>query len=232
MRRIAPIILFGYLAAACAAQSADGFAGRAVAVLDGDSMRVLRDGREVEVRLHGVDAPEGGQAFGNDSRAFLTSLVKGKTVTVEVRDVDQYGRLVGRVLFDGTDAGLEVIRSGHGWHFTRYSADNRYAEAEREARRIRRGLWALDSPVAPWVFREQYGPRERQDASPGTSRPDSAAAGKPRTASGPFHGNVESRVYHAPGCEHYSCKACTEVFATVEAAAAKGYRPHRECVGR
>lgn len=214
-------------AVSCAAQPASTFTARVVAVLDGDSMRILRDGREVEVRLHGVDAPEGGQAFGEASREFLSTLVRGRLVSVDVRDVDQYGRLVARVSVGGVDVGLDVIRTGHGWHYTRYSGDAAYAQAERQSRQSQRGLWADAAPIAPWDFRDEHGRR------PGGSAARGGPAGEPqRAVTGPFHGNVKSRVFHAPGCEHYRCEACTAGFATAEAAIAAGYRPHQECVKR
>ena len=90
------------------------FTGRVVSVLDGDSLMVLRDGRQVEVRLFGVDAPEGGQAFGSVARRFLSNLVFSKTVVVDVRDIDRYKRSVARVTVDGTDVSLDIIRAGFG----------------------------------------------------------------------------------------------------------------------
>ena len=129
------------------------FSGRVVGVLDGDSLLVLRDGRQVTVRLHGVDAPEGGQAYGNVARRALSNLAFGKSVDVQVRDVDRYDRLVSRVTVDGTDVGLEMVRGGFAWHYARYLKDRGYAAAQQEARAERRGLWQDRDPVAPWDWR-------------------------------------------------------------------------------
>jgi endonuclease YncB( thermonuclease family) len=199
------------------------FTGRVVSVLDGDSLLVLRDGRQVEVRLYGVDAPEGGQAFGSVAKRFLSNLVFGKTVVVEVRDIDRYKRSVSRLTVDGADVSLDIIRAGFGWHYTQYSSDARYAAAEQEARAARRGLWQDNAPIAPWNYRQRR-------ASPILTPPP-----KPSTAasaSGPFHGNVSSHVFHGSSCEYYNCKNCTAVFKTYEAAVAAGYRPHNDCVRR
>jgi micrococcal nuclease len=223
------------LAAACAVPSSDSFTGRVVAVLDGDSLKVLRDGAEVEVRLLGVDAPEGGQAFGSVSKRALSNLVFGRTVHVAVRELDRYGRSVARVTVEGTDVGLELVRGGFAWHYTRYLDDAAYAAAQREAQSARRGLWQDPAPVAPWEYR----PR----STPGSSKPppvprasnlvgSAQGAGAARSAAGPFHGNVTSRVFHGPGCGHYNCRNCTAVFATYDAAVAAGYRPHSACAGR
>jgi endonuclease YncB( thermonuclease family) len=45
-----------------------------------------------------------------------------------------------------------------------------------------------------------------------------------------YHGNASSKVYHGPGCQHYSCKNCTVVLRSQEEAASRGFRPHGQCV--
>ena len=50
----------------------------------------------VEVRLDGIDAPEKNQSFGTKSRDALAGLVSGKTVTVQSKATDRYGRTPGR----------------------------------------------------------------------------------------------------------------------------------------
>ena len=50
-------------------------------------------------------------------------------------------------------------------------------------------------------------------------------------AAGPYHGNLQSRIYHNSSCRYYFCKRCTAVFATAQAARAAGYRPCRVCGG-
>jgi micrococcal nuclease len=150
---IATFVLQASLAAACAGAGHETFSGRVVAVIDGDSIKVLRNGAAVEVRLHGIDAPEGGQAFGSVAKRALSNLIFGKTVLVEVRDIDQYKRPVVRVTADGRDVGLEMVREGFAWHYARYLDDARYAAAQKEAQAARRGLWQAPAPIAPWAFR-------------------------------------------------------------------------------
>jgi micrococcal nuclease len=138
--------------AACA-RTGPTFSGEVVGVADGDTISVLRDNQSVKVRLDGIDCPELGQAFGAAAKQFTSSLVFGRTVSVAVRDTDQYGRLVGRVYVGRQDVSLEVVRAGYAWHYRRYSSDSALARAEREARAARRGLWADSRSVAPWEYR-------------------------------------------------------------------------------
>ena len=65
------------------------FIGRVVGITDGDTVRVMRDGVAVKIRLHGIDAPESRQAFGSRSKQFLSAAIAGKTVTVVEHDARQ-----------------------------------------------------------------------------------------------------------------------------------------------
>lgn len=44
-----------------------------------------------------------------------------------------------------------------------------------------------------------------------------------------YHGNVQSHIFHGPGCRYYDCKACSAVFESREAAIKAGYRPCKVC---
>jgi micrococcal nuclease len=121
---------------------------------------------------------------------------------------------------------LEMIRAGCAWHYRQYSDDAGYAAAEQDARRARRGLWQDATPVAPWAYRR---PRPSRDSPPASRRLLTAPVVSP---SGPFHGNVKSLIFHAPGCASFDCKNCVAVFANRAAAVAAGYRPHVDCAGR
>jgi micrococcal nuclease len=126
-----------------------------VGVADGDTISVMRAGYAVRVRLHGIDAPEKGQAFSNRAKQFMSDLVFGKEVTVHDRGLDRYGRTIGEVfLLDGRNVNHEIVRAGFAWWFRRYARDDRKLEKlEENAREARRGLWADRYPMPPWEWR-------------------------------------------------------------------------------
>lgn len=93
----------------------------------------------------------GGQA--PETIQFTDTLVFRKTVTVNPRSVDRYGRLVARVLVDGRDVSLALVQAGFAWHYTRYSRDGALADAEKIARGQRLGLWRDSTARVPWAFR-------------------------------------------------------------------------------
>jgi len=152
-------------AAATDARSAPAIAwidGVVEHVYDGDSFRLhTSDGRDLGVRIAGIDAPERTQPFANISRKALREAIDDRDVRVEAIKVDPYGRVVGRVFVAGRDVGLEQLDRGLAWHFVRYDADlspterERYARAQRQAQTRRAGLWRQNDPQAPWLFREQ-----------------------------------------------------------------------------
>lgn len=130
------------------------FEAKVIGVADGDSLTVLDGTTQVRVRLHGIDCPERGQAFGAAAKRFTSALAFGKRVTVKGRGKDRYGRLLAEVVLpDGRSLNRELVSAGMAWHYARYSDDESLAKAEREARKARVGIWSEADPVAPWSYR-------------------------------------------------------------------------------
>ena len=136
--------------------------GKVIGVADGDTLTLLDDQKnQHKIRLQGIDAPEKAQAFGNKSKQSLHEMVHGKEVFVDVQKKDKYGRSVGKILVNQTDACLEQIKRGMAWHYKQYaneqSPEDRdvYAQAESTARAQSLGLWKDKSPTPPWAFRKQ-----------------------------------------------------------------------------
>ena len=147
------------LALACAAH-AETVTGRVVGVADGDTITVLdADKAQHKIRLAGIDAPEKKQAFGNRSKESLSDLVFDKTVNVETKKRDRYGRQIGKVLVNGQDVNLVQIERGMAWFYRQYQREQSpndrklYEAAEDSAKAAKRGLWRDIDPVPPWNFR-------------------------------------------------------------------------------
>lgn len=147
--------------------AATPWVGTVVGVADGDTLTLLAADRvSHRIRLDGIDAPERSQPFGQRARQSLAALAHGRTALADCGKQDRYGRAVCRVTVDGIDVGLEQVRRGLAWHYTRYAHEQPaqvrgdYAQAERQARDERIGLWTIPQPVAPWDYR-----RERSSAA-------------------------------------------------------------------
>lgn len=99
------------------------------------------------------------QAFGQQSKEYLSSLVFGRRVLVETGKKDRYERTVGKVVIDGRDANLAMVVAGMAWHYTKYQGEQPpsdrllYADAEQLAAKERRVLWSDESKTPPWAYR-------------------------------------------------------------------------------
>ena len=136
------------------------YEGRVVKVIDGDTIETLDSAKHTErVRISGIDAPERKQAFGTQAKQRLTDLVGGQAVTVYWDKRDRYGRVVGKVVVEGRDVGLAMVREGYAWWYRKYADEQSavdqvlYGAAELAARGAKRGLWRDQDPLPPWEYR-------------------------------------------------------------------------------
>jgi micrococcal nuclease len=186
-------------------------------VFDGDTLVVVLGGREVTIRLIGVDTPETAkpdtpvQFYGPEASDFTRRALLGKQVRLEYEApgrpggaTDKYGRTLAYVLTaDGTNFNLELVRLGYGRAYTKYPFryQRAFEKAERAARKAGLGMWDKNKRAA-WSD-----PVRR----------------------GTVIGNIRSRIYHLPG--QYGYDRVREknriYFPTEEEAQKAGFRKAR-----
>ena len=113
-------------------------------VIDGDTFE-LDDGRKV--RMLGINCPERSMEYYDDAKVFLESLILNKNVLIESREVDQYGRFLAHVFFDGVHVNKEILKKGFA-NLYYYGEDFYFDEmerVEREARNLNLGIWKKSS---------------------------------------------------------------------------------------
>lgn len=128
-------------------------------LVDGDSFFLGPD----EVRLVGIDAPEGRQTCtrpdgrtwrcGEDARRELERLVAGGPIRCDVHDRDQHGRLLATCRSDqGVDLNARMVEQGFAVAFGAHERE------EAEARAHKRGVWnsTFERPQ-DWRRRNQAG---------------------------------------------------------------------------
>jgi endonuclease YncB( thermonuclease family) len=148
------------LCAAPAVADEQDFTGTVRKVFDGDSFLVRpAKGRDVDVRLQDIDAPEKDQPYGAAARAALIALIGERRVFVDVIEVDRYGRKIVRVFRepDRLEVAKALVRDGHVWVYRRTVHDRSLILLEEAARAGNRGIWALPASkrVPPWQHRYQ-----------------------------------------------------------------------------
>ncbi len=143
-----------------------------IKLVDGDSINArCPDSNggivDLKVRVYGIDAPEMRQKpWGEESRQYLKHLfvygvnhppfnkksdasdqaLKRQNFTLEVKDTDRYQRKVAKIIHNGVDLGLEMVRGGQAVVYEQYNKDPKYPPAEMEAKRARRGIWRENGP--------------------------------------------------------------------------------------
>lgn len=140
-------------------------------VIDGDTIKLTIDDRDVPLRLIGINAPEcdkrpagnnrecnpdaqdlSGEAeiYGVQAWQELRDMVLGREVRIACKmdnghcETDRYGRYLGFVVLDGDDVGELMTSGGYAWTYTQFPPDNiyTYCVAEDSAIEERAGMWA------------------------------------------------------------------------------------------
>lgn len=147
------------LALLCAPACAQAWPGDVLTIHDGDTVRVQpADGAAVSIRVYGVDCPELGQPYGTAARDMTAQLLNGQRVEIiPAQARKSYKREVAVVMLPGR-ATLEdaLVSAGLAWVDGRYCKRpecDQWRQHQADAKAARRGLWADDNPVPPWIWR-------------------------------------------------------------------------------
>ena len=173
MRRLLALaLLFAAAGTACA----DTLTGVVIVVIDGDTVLFKpehdspRSRSFLKVRLADIDAPEHDQPHGAAATRTLKALVLNQRVVIDTVATDVYGRKIARIRKGSLQVNAELVRRGYAWAYgstrasarsgpesfrasSRYRRNPALLDAQRSARRARRGLWQDRAPTPPWVWR-------------------------------------------------------------------------------
>ena len=129
-------------------------------VVDGNTIDVRYRNQLLTVRLQGIDSPEKDQPFGGEATLHLSKLVQGKMVSILYENHDRYGRLLGKILVDGHDINLLMIKDGFAWWYRYYRKQQSledqvlYEKAETYSKSLKLGLWKSENPLNPYEWRK------------------------------------------------------------------------------
>jgi micrococcal nuclease len=151
------------LGLACAYGAADAplpvLTGKVINVVDADTIDVELTSGPIRVRLHGIDSPERGQPWEDESTTALKKRILNQEVDIEPFQQDRYERLIGIVFLNDTNINAELVREGHAWAYRQYmrKEDGTLCADEARARLSGKGLWSLSRKdrVAPWEWRKR-----------------------------------------------------------------------------
>lgn len=127
-------------------------------IIDGDSLVVRYQERDLEIRLWGIDAPEYDQPGSTFAKQQLIDLTSSGTAVITIKDKDRYGRTVVMLECDGVNINEALVASGSAWvhvYYCRETPCERWKRLEREARKNHLGLWQWEYPIEPWKWKSK-----------------------------------------------------------------------------
>ena len=140
------------------------FYGIVSKVSDGDTIHVLHENKTTTIRLSHIDAPERKQVYGSKSQKFLENMILNKSVIVECKMKNGkwyrgfYGRPICNIYLYETNSptyiNAKMIKSGNAWVYKSERNNPYLMNLEKDAKKNKRGLWAISSPVKPWIYRK------------------------------------------------------------------------------
>jgi endonuclease YncB( thermonuclease family) len=147
----------------------ESYSAKVFQVIDGDTVDVRVQGCRVRVRLSSIDCPEDGQRWGGTAKAGLIKMIGGKSVSLEVHDLDVYGRTmtIATVFVQHGEESTwinvneRMVMLGHAWVMRAYyghlspERQGQLNRLEAWARSKKVGLWGTPDPTPPWEWRHE-----------------------------------------------------------------------------
>lgn len=124
-----------------------------IKIYDGDTITALTSQKEkIKIRLYGIDAPELKQPFGKASKRHLIDLISNKSLYINEKGKDKYGRTLA-ILYNGDqDINAQMVIDGYAWAYDKFSKD--YVAFQQNAQALKKGLWSDKDVVRPSDFRK------------------------------------------------------------------------------
>ncbi|HMQ03590.1 MAG TPA: thermonuclease family protein [Pyrinomonadaceae bacterium] len=161
------VLLFflSLLTAELAAQSR--MSGRVVDIVDGKTVVIDTDGRQIVAEIQYVEVPEPEQPMHQVVREHLAKLTLGKSAEFYPHGISP-GRTIGKLYVGSVDIAVQMLRDGAAWHVSAERSgqkpddSNAYQYHQNQARAERRGVWSVKDLKPAWEFRAEKIAKARQ----------------------------------------------------------------------
>lgn len=212
--------VFALVVVFCGAAYGDSdLIGRAT-VIDGDTLEI----HNTRIRLHGIDAPESGQACSKHGKTYrcgqhaalaLSDMISNAPVRCQPKGTDRYKRILAECFSRSVNLNAAMVKAGWALAYRQYS--KAYIPDEDDAKAQARGMWGGNFQPA-WEYRKNP-TKDEQTQNHGCM----------------IKGNINSkgrRIYHLPGTTSYARTRITKEkgerwFCSESDAVAAGWKPAR-----
>ncbi len=137
---------------------------KVVTVGSGDTLLVDDGVNKIIISILGIDAPDAGQTFYEESKKNLNDLVAGKKIVLKYslhNLKNKLGYFPARVFIGEKDVALNILENGFAWRndddkfFFEKKDDKENKQAEAKAQTAKIGIWRSEKPEKPWEYRER-----------------------------------------------------------------------------
>lgn len=207
--------------------------------IDGDTIAVIYNGKQENVRFLLVDSPEtshprlGEQPYGKEAKDFTSSLVENAHKIELEFDIgankDKYGRLLAYVYVDGKMIQEELLKKGLARVAYVYPPNTRYVDQFRALQEVAQqkdiGIWEIEN----YSQDDGFHPDVLEDANKSSKNNDinfTIGANVPEVNC-EIKGNINSKgekIYHTTDSHWYAQTKAEVWFCTVEEATQAGFR--------
>lgn len=214
--------------------------------VDGDTLKVMYEGKSQSVRLLLVDTPEtshpklGVQPLGQEAKQYTKQLLeKAKKIELEF-DIgpnrDKYSRLLAYVYVDGVMLQESLLKKGYARVAYIYPPNVRYVDEfeaiQNKSKKQALGIWKYEN----YAQADGFHPAEYQEDSSTTSNSmtsgtassnGSSSSSTPPNNTCTIKGNINAKgekIYHTTASPNYKSTQPEAWFCTEAEAVAAGYR--------
>lgn len=219
--------------------------------VDGDTLKVIYEGKSQSVRLLLIDTPEtshpklGVQPLGNEAKQYTKQLVE-KASQIELEfDVgpnrDKYSRLLAYVYVDGVMLQESLLEKGYARVAYIYPPNVRYVDEfeaiQNKSKKQGLGIWkyenyAQEDGFHPSEYKDSSSSTSSTSANTNTSSSGTAASSGSNSSTSPnnsctIKGNINAKgekIYHTTESRNYQSTNPEVWFCTEEEAVAAGFR--------
>ncbi len=177
MKKLLIIIFLFALVDGLYSFNTNSFTAKVVKIIDGDTIIVMTNNKEIRVKLYGIDCPELNQPYGIEAKSYISNMYRSKVEILGI-DIDKHNRLTALTYhkysfgrntmilpwripgfknppFFGNEG---LIKEGLAWAYPENCTNAICKDLKKfqvEAKKKKKGLWKDKNPTPPWLWKEK-----------------------------------------------------------------------------
>ncbi len=124
--------------------------GTVTSIVTGSEVIITSADGPHEVALFGIASPREDQYYHMEAKEALAKRISNKQVWFEWAEKSDAGKPLGVLYHNGQNINLELVAEGLAWCDPKYTAAEKFLNAQTIAKSKRIGLWQNPDPKAPW----------------------------------------------------------------------------------